>query len=220
MGDDEIPDRRVGQFGGYDQLDYREKFSGARAEGGEAKDAIVLGDQRFDEASGLGEGEGAKIGEHGDLGETVGDSLLFRLSLRQPDVGKLGVDEGAGWDLAAGGAAVGSGEVVAHRAEVVEGDVGEVRGASTVSHSPDAGEGGFEAVIDLYVAGWGGFDADCLKTHALGVGSAACGDEDVGALKGGFAVGEGEMQRHRFAGGAFDTYEVGVGDHVDAVVVE
>ena len=59
------------------QLNDRKEFARAGAEGGEAEDVVVGGDEGFDEAAGLGEGAGAKVGEHGDLGETVGDSLLF-----------------------------------------------------------------------------------------------------------------------------------------------
>src|SRR6201989_3162757 len=84
-------------------------------------------------------GRARRLGCGGILGETISNSLRFRLILGQADVGQLRVDEGAGGTLAAGGGAIGSCEVVADGAEVVEGDVGEVRGAGAVAHSPDAG---------------------------------------------------------------------------------
>ena len=156
----------------------------------------------------------------GSLGEAVGDSLLLRFGSRQADVGQLGVDEGAGGDLAAGGGAVGSGEVVAHGAEVVEGDVGEVGRAGAVSHGPDARGGGFEAIVDLDVAGWGGFDSDDFEAHVFCVGCAASGDEEMRALDDG-----------RLAGGQWrcsvtvlpevpSTEGSGIGDDLDAFVAE
>ncbi len=54
----------------------------------------------------------------------------------------------------------------------------------------------------------------------IGVWGAACGDEDVRALECYFPVGLGEVQSDGFAGGAFDAREAGVGDDLDAFVLE
>src|SRR5580704_11831334 len=219
VGDDERSDRRVGQVGGHRQLNDREKVADAYAEGREAEDSIVLRNESLQEASGLGESSGAKVGEHRDFGEAVGDPLFLRLILRQADVSQLGVDEDAGGDLTACGGAVSSGEVVPYGAEVVEGDVGEERRAGAVAHGPDAGEGGLEAVVDLDVTGRGGFDSDCFETHVFCVGCSTGGDEDVGALDSGFATGKSEVQGDGFAGGAFDAGETGVVDDLNAFVL-
>jgi hypothetical protein len=64
-------------------------------------------------------------------------------------VSELGVGEDAGGDLASSGGAVAASEVVAHDAEVVEGDVSEERAACAIAESPNAGGGSLEAVIDL-----------------------------------------------------------------------
>jgi len=217
VGDDEVADSGVGQVVGHGQLDRREEFACAGAEGGEAEDAVVKGDEGFEKAAGFGEGAGAQDGEHGDLRETVGDSLLFGFRFGEAYVGQLGIDEGAGRDLASGGGAVGSGEVVADCAEVVEGDVGEVWRASAVAHGPDARCGGFEAVVDLDVAGWGGLDADEFEAHVLGVGSATSGYEDVRACE---DSAIGKMEFYVCAGETFNAADGGVGNDVDAFVVE
>src|SRR5438445_369036 len=119
-----------------------------------------------------------------------------------------------------GGVAVGSGQVVGSGEEVVEGDGGEVGGASAVAHGPHAGEGGFEAIVYLDVAGGRGLDADDFEAHVFRVGRSASGDDQVGALQDGFATGKREVKADGFAGGAFDTRHGGVGDDLDAFVVE
>ena len=160
-----------------------QEFAGAGAKGGEAEDAIVGADEDLHEAAGLVEGAGAKGGGHGDLAEAIGCSLLLCFVLAETYVGQFGVGEGYGGDLAVLRGAVCAGQVVADDAEVVEGDVGEVGRTGAVSHGPDAGGGGFEAIVDLEVAGGSSFDAYDVEIHVLRVGRAASGDEDVGALE-------------------------------------
>src|SRR5262249_15340326 len=146
--------------------------------------------------------------------------LLFRLVLPKADVGELGVSEGAEGDLAACGGAVGSGQIVADGAKVVKGDMGEVGGAGAIAHRPDAGYGGLQAVVDLNVAVRGGFDSNHFEAKFSGIGGAARGDKEVGALDSGFAAGQGEMECDRFARGAFDTRQGGIAENLDAFVVE
>jgi len=94
-------------------------------------------------------------------------------------VSYLGIGEGDGGDLATILSAIASGEIVADDAEVVIGGVGEVGGAGAVADGPDARGGGFEAVVDLEVAGGSRFDADSVEVHVLRVRHASGGDEDV-----------------------------------------
>ena len=173
MGDDERSNRRVGQIGGHRQLDHRKKFTDPCAEGREAENAIVLGDQALDEAAGLGECARTEVGEHGDLGKTISDSPLFRLVFAQANVRQFRIDEGAEGNLPPLGAAIGAREVVADGAKVVEGDMSEVGGTGAVSHRPDARGGRLEAIIDLDVTRRSGFNADNLQAHVSGIGSAA-----------------------------------------------
>ena len=112
------------------------------------------------------------------------------------------------------------GEVVADGAEVVEGDVGEVGGPGAVAHGPDAGDGGFEAVVDADVSAWGGLDSGEVEAHVLGVGAAAGGDEEVCAFDDGFAGGLGDVDLDGCSGDAFDAGDGGVGDDVDVFVAE
>src|SRR5438309_2833373 len=219
-GEDERSDGGVGQVGRHCKLYDGKNVAGACAEGGEAKDAIGIGDQDLRKTARLRKGESTKIREHRDLRKPIGDSLLFRLILGQAYVGELWVGEGAGWDLAAVGAAVGYGKVVANDAEVVEGDVGEVGRAGAVAHGPDARCGGLEAAVDLDVAGGRSFDSSHFETHVLRVGCASGGDEQVRALNYGFAAGLCEMQADGFARSAFDTPQRRVGDNLDAFVVK
>ena len=78
-----------------------EEFAYACAEGCEAENAVVGRDEGLEEAAGFGEGAGAgaENGEHRDLREAVGDSLLLCFGFGEANVCQLGIDEGAGWDL-------------------------------------------------------------------------------------------------------------------------
>ena len=92
-----------------------------------------------------------------------------------------------------------------------------MRRAGAVAHGPDAWSCGFEAVVDLDVAGRSGFDSDDVEAHVLRVGSAAGGDKEVRALEDGTVA---QMECDRFAGGSFDAGDSGVGGDVDALVPE
>jgi len=87
VGNDERSNRRVGQVGGHRQLDDGKKFADPYADAVKPRIRSSLDSEMrtlMNHAS--RRGEGTQIGEHGDFGEAVGDSLLFRLVLRQADL--------------------------------------------------------------------------------------------------------------------------------------
>ena len=74
-------------------------------------------------------------------------------------------------------------DIVVHDAEVVFGDVGEVRAAGTVARGPDIGRCCFQALIHFYVSAVGGFHSGQVQANAGGVGRAPGGDEQMRAFQ-------------------------------------
>src|SRR5208337_2263154 len=98
----------------------------------EAKDAIALGfDEGFHEASGFGKRSGSQDCGQRDFGESIGNTTLVRLRFAQTDAGELGVREHAEWHLPSGGHTMAAEDIIAHDAEVIEGNMSEMRAAGT-----------------------------------------------------------------------------------------
>ena len=97
VGDDEVAESGVGQVVGHGELNGWEEFACSGAEGGEAEDAVVFGDEGLDEAAGLGEGAGAEDGQHGDLDEAVGDSLVFGFGFGEAELENFDITAGSAY---------------------------------------------------------------------------------------------------------------------------
>ena len=74
-------------------------------------------------------------------------------------------------------------QVVPDDAEVVKGDVGELRAACALTDSPRLGRGGLEAFIYTYVAAVTQFNPVLFKPDAPRVRCATGGNEEVGAFE-------------------------------------
>jgi len=131
------------------------------------------------------------VAVHGIAGDAVGDSA------------RVVVEEVGGYDLV-----------------VVVGGVGEGAAAVAVAHGVDAFYVGAELVVYCDVAFVVGGDAGFVETQVLGVGSAAYGEEDVGADGGGLlAFGAGYAYADAFGvRGESDAF--GVEADVDAFALE
>src|SRR5438105_2957572 len=100
-----------------------------------------------------------------------------RLPLAEPDACELRVDEQTGRHLPTRRHSAAAGEVVADDAEVVEGDVCEVRAAGAVAHCPNALGCGLEPLIDFHVPGGVRLDAGPLQPDAIGVRGTSAGGQ-------------------------------------------
>ena len=74
-----------------------------------------------------------------------------------------------------------AGDVIAHDAEIIEGDMRKVRAAGAIARRPNAGDGGLQAFVDFHVAARSRFDAG--QFQVICVGRPAAGDQEMGALE-------------------------------------
>jgi len=191
--------------GAHRELDYSHHFACIDSEGGKAKNVIGVGvEESFHKATHLGEGVGAEDLCHGDFDETVGSSAGFGFGFAESDVGQFGIGEDAGGHLTSGGDAVVAGKVVADDAEVVEGDMGEVRTAGTVSDCPDTGGCGLKFFVDTDVAVGGSLYAGGFEPNVVGVWCAAGGNEEMSAFDDDVCAVLRCAESYGLAGEAFD----------------
>src|ERR1035438_4932211 len=148
------------------------------SENSEAEDAIVFAYQSFHEPACFRESTRAEIGGRGNFEQAIGDVLFLCFGLAQSDVCHLWISEQGEGNLSASGDAAAAGEVVTEDAEVVEGDVCELRTTGYFAVGPNAGCRGFELFVHLDVATVGQLDSCELEADAVGVRRPPCGDED------------------------------------------
>ena len=77
-------------------------------------------------------------------------------------------------------------DIIAHDAEVIEGNMGEMRAASTVTHRPDIGRRCFKALVDLHVTAVGGFHSGLSQANTIRVGRATRRGQKMRAFQDGF----------------------------------
>src|SRR5262249_5214038 len=112
-------------------------------------------------------------------GDTNRDAPLTRFTFTESDVSQLRVREQAVRNEAVACAATAARQVVPDDAEVVRGDVGELRAAGTLADCPDAWRARLEPIVDADVAARLQLDAGQFEPDAVGVGSAPDRDQDI-----------------------------------------
>ena len=137
-------------------LDRRQQLAGSRAERGESENPIVLADQCLELATRFAGCAGAKDRGDGELGQPVGDTMLFSVHFVQTDARKLGFDEQAERHLPSRGAARNSAKIVPDDPEIVERHMGERRASRAVPHRPHGRAVVSSLSFTLYVDDWDG----------------------------------------------------------------
>jgi len=107
-----------------------------------------------------------------------------------------------------------------HHAEVVEGDVRELRAARALTHRPHSGRRGGQMFIHRDVAGVRQLDPGLLQTDAAGVRRAAHAHQQVGPLDGELAVRPVGDDAHVTAGFAVNAADLSLQVNGDPLVAE
>ena len=113
--------------------------------------------------------------------EAVGNALCLCFALAKADPCQLRIGEHRERHLSPGGDAGPAAKVCAQNAEVVEGDVGELRAAGYLATSPYAFGRGAQVFIHGDIAAVCGLYAGELQAQSFCIGCPAGGDEEMGS---------------------------------------
>src|SRR5207302_10955830 len=113
----------------------------------------------------------------GEACHSDGDPAALRLRFPEPDPPQLAIGEHAIRNEPIASRPWAPRQMVAHHAEVVIGDMGELRAPRTFAHRPHAACCRLQAITYLDVAARVQFDSRTVETDVARVGRAPGGDE-------------------------------------------
>jgi len=140
VGQDGVAQPRMGQVGEHRRLHHRHDLAGLWPDHGEAENAIVgLVHQDLHEALHLHDRLRPQHAAHRQLGDARLNVLALSVALTQAHMGKRRLSEHAVGDQPVVRAPLSAGKIVPDDAEVVLGDMRELRAAGAFAERPDLG---------------------------------------------------------------------------------
>jgi hypothetical protein len=107
-----------------------------------------------------------------------------------------------------------------HDAEIVVGDVGELRTARAIAHRPDVRCCRLQPLVDLDIAALVEFDANLIYSDSLSIRRTAGSDEKIGSFYNPSAAAVLCKDTDLLAGMSLDPNEMGFEQHLDSLIVE
>ncbi len=111
-------------------------------------------------------------------------------------------------------------QVVAHHAEVIEGDVREVRASGAIAERPDVCRSSLQAFVNFDVAVRTQLDSGDIEADGLSVWHAADCDQKIGRFDDALAARVFHVNANLLAGAPFDALGFGFEQHFDSFVAE
>jgi hypothetical protein len=145
-------------------------------------EVIICADHGFHETLRLVRRLCSQHGAHRQLRDPHRDAVALRVAFAQSHVRERRIGKHAIGHEPIARAALFSGQVVPDDAEVVPGDMSELRAAGAVTHGPHVGRGGLQPLIDANVTASIQHDPGVLEPDPLRVRNASRRDQEMAAV--------------------------------------
>jgi hypothetical protein len=166
MGKDGFAQCGIGEVPQHRNLNRAHDFACFDSKGCEAENSVAVSlDEALEKSAGFHQAAGAQNRIHGNFGQPVGNSLLPGFGLAQPDAGELRISEKTKRHRSSRSAMVAAEDVVAHNAEIVFADMGEMRTTGDFADRPDARGGGLKTLVHPELLGIGLDQSTSITVH-------------------------------------------------------